>query len=153
MSGSGPTLSGFAAWTQTAMGVPAPVITASYQFVTWAYEIAIDIVSLDLNLASQAVYTLAVYNLGGSNLINYGQDLAPPPNATYFADIRAKWKINSFVPGLIQSTGDASTSESLMIPETLKNLTLAELQYLKDPWGRTYLGFAQRYGSNLWGLS
>ncbi len=41
----------------------------------------------------------------------------------------------------------------MVVQEAAKNFTLANLQNLKTPWGRTYLGFAQAYGPSIIGLS
>jgi hypothetical protein len=56
------------------------------------------------------------------------------------------------VAGVIGSSADETTSESLVVPEAMKNLTLQNLQNLKTPYGRQYLYFAQAFGTN-WGLS
>jgi len=114
-----------------------------------AYNVAIDIVNTYLACGPSYIYKLAVYNLAGSNLLNFAQDTPP---STYFADIRKQLNISGFVSGIVQSASDVSTSESMLIPDFFKELTLADLQYTKDPYGRQYLAFAQRFGS-LWGLS
>lgn len=71
---------------------------------------------------------------------------------TFFAELRAKWGINSFVPGVVQSSSDENTAESLLVPDAFKGFTLGDLQNLKTPWGRQYLAYAQRCGP-LWGLT
>ncbi|HBK2804405.1 TPA: hypothetical protein HHH48_005056, partial [Escherichia coli] len=48
--------------------------------------------------------------------------------------------------------GDNSTSAQRLVPDFFKDLSLADLQMLQDPWGRRYLMFAQQFGS-LWGLT
>jgi hypothetical protein len=70
----------------------------------------------------------------------------------FFANARRQFGINSFVAGVISSSADVSTSESLLVPDQMKTLTLSNLQNLKTPWGRQYLAFAMQYGS-LWGMS
>ncbi len=90
-----------------------------------------------------SIYTLAVYNLGGSNVLNYAPDQT---GETFFADARKAFNINAFVSGVIQSTNDESTGGSFVVQEAAKNFTLANLQQLKDPYGRAYLAFAQSYG-------
>lgn len=71
----------------------------------------------------------------------------------YFANARKHFNMDAFVPGVIASSGDLSTSASIDNPEFLKGLTLFDLQFLKTPWGRTYLSLAQAYGPNIWGLT
>lgn len=120
-----------------------------------------DVVNLQLQLASSHIYEFAVYNLAASNVINYAQDQpnAPiyaqsPPGVDlpFFAYIRKNWEIFGPVGGVIQSSSDVSTSESMVIPDWAKDLTLADLQLRKDPYGRQYLALAQKYGT-LWGIS
>jgi hypothetical protein len=82
-------------------------------------------------------------------LINFATDQS---GQTFFATARTNYGINSFVAGVIGSSADETTSESLVVPEAMKNLTLQNLQNLKTPYGRQYLYFAQAFGTN-WGLS
>ena len=60
--------------------------------------------------------------------------------------------INSFVAGVIESSADESTSQSMKVPDQFEGLTIADLQNLKTPWGRTYLGIAQSIRTD-WGIS
>ncbi len=95
-----------------------------------------------------------VYNLGGDNLINFAPDslLGTPPDM-FFSTYRAKNNISSFLAGVVNSAGDQGTSGGLTVGKGLQNMTIANLQNLKTPWGRTYLSFAQRSGMNPWGVS
>jgi len=52
----------------------------------------------------------------------------------------------------VGASEDEATSQTLLTPEAMKGLTLADLQNLKTPWGRQYLAFAQSYGT-LWGIT
>jgi hypothetical protein len=70
----------------------------------------------------------------------------------YFTAARKAYNINGFVAGVIASSADVSTSESLEVPEQLKTLTLQNLQNLKTPWGRWYTAIAGQYGT-LWGMN
>lgn len=170
----GPTLTGFLAFVRGVMGISTAVLPDSAPVIGVALAVALAIVNpslatagiptLDaagvaLNPGASDIYTLAVYNLAGDNLINYAPDVPDAPNvqgsdppAAYFANLRQKWNITGFVSGVISASNDESTGESLVVMEAAKNFTLSDLQNLKTPWGRTYLGFAQRYGT-LWGLS
>lgn len=145
---AGPTQAGFVAFVRGQMGIGPSVLPDDSNYLVWAYDVALAIVNRAL-AAVPPIYMLAIYNLAGDNLINYAQDTPP---STYFADLRKTWGINSFVAGVITSSSDEGTSESLTVPDAFKNLTIADLQNLKTPYGRTYLGFAQRYGT-LWGIS
>ena len=64
----------------------------------------------------------------------------------YFAYWRAQWNINKFTAGVVESTSDESTSVGLHVPEFMDNLPMSALSYLKTPFGRAYLDYAQRIG-------
>jgi hypothetical protein len=158
-NGSGlgpPTLAGFQSFIVNVMGITAAILPPTTPVVSMAYSIAIDIVNAQLAAAASDIYTLAVYNLAGSNIINYAPDQPNAPiylnDLPFFAYMRKTWNIYGFAGGVIQSSSDVSTSESMAMGDWTKDTILAELQYLKDPWGRHYLALAQRYGP-LWGLS
>lgn len=169
----GPTLPGFIAFLRTVVGISAAVLPDNAAIIPIAYSVALQIVNPQLAAIACAVpgaplpdntpsiYTLAVYNLGTDNVINYAPDVQPPvPYAVadnddqlpYFAYFRAKWKLLDFVAGVVQASGDDGTNVSLLVPDQLKDLTIANLQNLKTPYGRRYLGIAQSVGS-LWGLT
>lgn len=95
-------------------------------------------------------YVLAVYNLGADRVINFAPD---QPNQTFFADLRASLALNSFASGLVNSSSDQGTSQSLETIEAAKKMTIGDLQLAKTPYGRLYLSFAQKYGPNIWGLT
>ena len=154
-----PTLAGFIAWSRTVMGVTTTILPDNSVWFVYAYDVAITVVLPALAAAGASIYTLAVYNLAGSNLLNFAQDLpdaamiqGSDPPAPFFAYARTKFNINGFVSGVVTSASDESTSDSLLVPDAFKGLTISDLQALKDPYGRVYLGFAQRYGL-IWGLT
>lgn len=147
---------GFVAFVQNVVGINSTILPTTSPTYSYAFLVAISIVNQTFSCAFPQIYDLMVYNLGASNILNYGQDL---PGAAvyqngmpYFAFMRQQFGINAFVSGVLQSQADASTSSAVAVPEALKNLTLADLQYLKDPYGRQYLAFAQRYGT-MWGMN
>ena len=147
---TGPTIGGFLAFIRNVMGIDSTVLPNNEPIIVTAYEIALEIVNLALKTASPTMYELAVYNLGGDNLINYAPD---QPGSTYFSSLRDDWNIYKFIPGVIQSSTDVSTSQTLLLQQAFKNITVANLQNLKTPYGRTYIGIAQRYGPTIWGVS
>lgn len=144
-----PTLAGFQDFVSNYMNIPASALPVGAPAVAFAFQIATDLVNPVLNCVSPDLFTLATYNLAGSNLIEYAPDQS---GMTYFADLRAAFKINSFAPGLVNSTSDNGTSMSLEMPEFAKNLSLSDLQLLKTPWGRRYLEISSKFGP-LWGVS
>lgn len=170
----GPTLAGFVQFIRNVMGIDATILPDGSPVIPMALAVAISIVNPALKSISlptvdaagatlgppTSIYTLACYNLGGDNLINYAQDLpnaksipgSEPPMA-FFAWTRKQWNVNGFVSGVIQSAGDETTNESMVVQDAAKNFTLADLQNLKTPYGRTYLAFAQAAGPTTWGLT
>jgi hypothetical protein len=149
-----PTLTGFQAWIVAVMGISTTILPSSSPVIAMAYNVALDIVNIQLQTISPDIYTLAVYNLGGDNIVNYAQDnpSLPPPNNTYFATLRANFHIGQFVAGVISGSSDVSTSQTVLNPDFMKDFTMANLQQLKTPWGRQYLAFVQDLGP-LWGLT
>lgn len=144
-----PTLAGFQWFITSIMGINSLVLPTNSPVIAYVYGLATSTVNTQLAAVGGDIYSQAVYNLAGDFLINYAQD---QPGQTFFADTRATFHVNDFVSGVVTSAGDSSTSDSLEVPEQFKNFTLADLQNLKTPWGRTYLALAQKVG-NLWGVS
>lgn len=151
-----PTEAGFLAFIRNVMRIPTGALPDNEYIIGYAYNYAIMIVNQVLqivgspNPAYPTYYAIAVYNLAGDTLVNYAPD---QPGSTYFADLRAALKLDSFVAGVVSSSSDNATSQSLELPDFFKNLTLDELQLLKTPWGRRYLGLAQAYGPAGWGIT
>ncbi len=149
-----PTYEGFLQWVQTLMGVPVNQIPDDATLQA-AYDEALNLAYINLVLipsqpTSPSIYALAVYNLAGAILMEIAVD---NPDSTFWEDLRSKFGINSFTPGLINSAHDQHTGEGMSIPPSLINgLTLLDLQLLKTPWGRRYLMFAGQWGT-IWGLT
>lgn len=111
--------------------------------------VALAIVNDQINQASASLYTLAVYNLAADRLITYAPDI---PKQSYFKDMRDKLKLTSISVGVPSQASDQGTAIGILNPEQLKFLTLRDLQYMKTPYGREYLGIAQVVGP-IWGLT
>ena len=152
-----PTVAGFTTFIRNVMGINTTILPDNSAVITMAYCVAKEIVNQAIQQVSPLIYELALYNLAGSNLLNYAQDLDSSPiyknKLKYFAYIRSQWNMLGFVSGVIQSSADEGTSESLVVQEAAKDFTLANLQQLKDPFGRQYLAFAQDYGPAAWGVT
>jgi len=148
-----PTLAGFLAWVRSNMQINTTDLPDNSPYIGYAFNVAMEIVSPLNVVASPLIYMLMVYNLGGDNLINYTPDsgLGNPPS-TFFSDYRSANNINNFVPGVISFASDEGTSSTTTVTDQLKDLTIANLQQLKTPWGITYLSFQQRTGL-IWGVT
>jgi hypothetical protein len=131
------------------MGLTSTVISPTDPGYAYAYQIALDIVPQDMMAQVPDIYTLTVYNWAGSQLLQFQQDYT---GQTFFAQARQSYGINNFSAGVINSASDVSTSESMTIGKGLQNLQLMDLQRIKDPYGRTALGFMQALGT-LWGIT
>jgi len=162
-----PTVAEFLLFIRNVMGISTTVLPDASPVIAMAFNVAIAIVNLQLSIipvgpapAKSSIYNLAVYNLAGSNLLNYAQDLAGAaivpgsgdPGLPYFQYTRQKYNINGFVSGVVQSSGDEGTSVSMVVQEAAQTFTLMDIQHLKDPFGRAFLSFAQQAGT-LWGIN
>lgn len=144
------------------MGIPVAAIADDSVWFGYAYDVSIATVLRQFQSVPGPIYMLMVYNLAGDNLVNWAPDVGTPPyyypsppakpNTPYFAYLRQSMDLTGFVPGVIQSSADESTSESMVVADFFKELQLSDLQHLKTPWGRNYLAWAQKYGTS-WGLS
>lgn len=140
---------GFICFIRQEMGIAPIQLPDCSRAIVSAYLYAREIVSRQIELVSPRLYADAVYNLAADYLINWAPD--SPASGGFFEKLREKYSITSFTAGVIQATADEGTSESMLIPEGFKNLTIGQLQNLKTPYGRAYLSIAQSIGS-LWGI-
>lgn len=144
-----PTLPGFQWFLYNILGVTGTQLPVTSEVVPYVFGIAMGQVLLLIQQVAPAEYTRAVYNLATDLLINYAPDQV---NQTFFQDLRTKFHIANFRAGVVSSTSDESTSVSIEVVESLKNLTVMDLNNLKTPYGQTYIGISQQYGS-IWGIS
>jgi hypothetical protein len=159
MSGSAghiPTLAGFQAFITNNMQIPTSVLPADSVFITFAYNLSLSFVSKQIQMVDPFIYVVAVYSLAANNLVTYAEDVPDAPiymdELPFFAFQRKKFGVTAFVAGVIGSSGDNGTSQSIEVVESMKTLTLVDLNALNTPWGRTYLGIAGQIGQ-LWGAS
>jgi hypothetical protein len=137
-------------YSQLPKVTPALLPTDS-PFLATSLKIAQDIVNPKICIASSGIYVLAVYNLALDRLVNYQPDVS---GQSYFADLRGQkgYGINSLTVGVPAAASDNGTAVGILNPEQMKNLTFADLQNMKTPWGRAYMGIAMSVGT-LWGLT
>lgn len=119
------------------------------RYVVLSLGIALDIANPDIGIASQDLYSLAVYNLAADRLLNYALDTA---GQTFYGDQRVKFRLSDSKVGVPSSSADQGVAVGILNPEQLKMLTLQDLQTMKTPYGRTYMGLAQAAGP-IWGMS
>lgn len=136
-------------FVRTYMQIPPVYLPDNSLWLEAAYNIAIAEVWWLLNRVSPLVYTLAVYNYAADRLLNIALD---QPGQCYFTDLRRTLGLGG-LGGVVQSSADQGTSQSLLVPDWAKTMTVTQLDQLKTPYGRMYLGLAQDLGVTIWGLS
>jgi hypothetical protein len=129
--------------------VPVDALPDGSQYIAWALSYAQELTVHALRRVGSDYYVFAVYSLATSFLLNWCPD---QPDQTFFADQQRQLGLTTFVGGVVQSTADQATSDSLLSPEFLSGLTIQQLQALKDPYGRQWLAMQQDMG-NVWGIS
>ena len=163
-----PTLAGFQDFINNIMGIDPLNLPPSQPVIAMAFQMAVDTVNPDLRLVgarlyqpsvvlpAYSLYSVAVYNLAADFLINWAPDVpkqGQDPDKGFFAQLRKRWKLDNWAAGVVATTTDASTSTALEVIDAAKNFTMSDLQNLRTPYGRTYLGIAQKYGPTIWGIS
>lgn len=146
-----PTLSEYTSFLYGALvGIDQTLLPDTSPAIAMSFQVATDTVNDDIAIGSQTLYTIAVYNLGADRLVNFAVDVA---GQTYFHDLREKLRLWDPKVGIPSSANDGGTAVGILNPDQLKTLTLDDLQMLKTPWGRRYMGIAQKYGQDIWGLT
>ena len=133
-----------------AQGVPTSDLPDTSPYLAWALDYGQALTLYVPPPLPSKIYVLAVYNLSFHRLLKIAQD---QQGQTFFTDQRAAFSLLSFVTGPVASSGDVSTNQVLVVPEWMKNMTMATNDLLKTPWGRAYLEYAQSYGPNIVGVS
>lgn len=144
-----PNLPDYLVFLREAVGISVDDLPDDSPFIPGTYAMAAAAVNTTLCLAPMA-YSLARYNFGADRVINFAID---QPNRVYFAKLRKDLGILSFAAGLVSSSSGDGASQSLEVIEAAKGMTVTDLQLMKTPYGRQYIGLAQSYGPTIWGLS
>lgn len=160
-----PTFEGFQSWVYAVMGVPPEWLPSDSPYIFYAYNTAVAIVNPAFQTVPGPIYFQMVYNLAAHWLATWTPDPSPfpgsPPKPYIVIDdvgygfwqyLRKQNNMLGFITGTVQSSGDEGTNVSLVVPKQAQNLTLGQLALTTSIWGRTYLGYAQDYGTN-WGIS
>lgn len=162
-----PSLEGYTAWLYPITGITPAALPPDSPWLGYAYGTALFTVNPQLILVRGPFFTQAVYNLAADLQVQWTPDVDPPvfyptpwpaqgdgdpQQLKFFEYLRKQYDVNGFVPGVVEATADEGTSTSLKVPDNFDTLTIDQLQNLKTPWGRVYLGYAMKAGT-LWGLS
>jgi len=144
-----PTLSGFITFCRNVVGIPVDVMPDNDPGFQSALDYAALWIPLFLNQLSPGLFTVCTYNWAASLLIQYQQD---PTGQVFFTQNRQSLGINNFVPGVLQSASNEATSQSMAIGKGLSNMTITDMQRVKDPYGRQALAILMDLGT-VWGLT
>jgi hypothetical protein len=156
-----PTIAGFQQFLTDIVGVPASALPSDAPVIGYAFDFARSTVNVQLMAAwappgGWTPYQRAVYNLATDILINWAQDPPGEPiyknGQQYFGWLRAQYGVNQFVAGVVNSSNDEGTGQSLLVPKAFEGLTIGQLSNLKTPFGREYLALSQDVGT-MWGLA
>jgi hypothetical protein len=144
-----PTLAGFITFCRNVVGIP----TVDMPDADAGFQTSLDYANLwipdDLAKISPGLFTAATYNWAASLLIQYQQDVA---GQIFFTSARQSFGISNFVPGVISNASNEATSQGMTIGKGLSNMSLTDLQRVKDPYGRQALAILMDTGT-LWGLT
>lgn len=138
-----PNLPDFLVFIANNMQIPVSALPANSPWPGYAFNQAMNTV-LTVSGVASLDYVLAVYNCGGHILLAITPDQT---GQTYFAGQRAAFDMLGVSNGMIAASSDQGTSNTFATPEGFKNLTVRDLDFMRTPWGRWYLGYAQDYGS------
>lgn len=144
-----PTLAGFITFCRNIVGISQAIMPDDDDGFEQALEYSKLWIPLNLTVYSPALYTNAVYNWGASYLIQYQQDQT---GQVFFTNARSAFGISNFMAGVINSAHNEATSQSMTVGKGLSDMSLTDLQRVKDPYGRAALAILQDL-STLWGLS
>jgi len=133
----------------TVAGITTTALPSTSAYIAWALSYSEEQTLLVLRAIGQDYYCFAVYLLATSFLINWCPD---QPGQTFFVDLRKSWNISGFVGGIVSSTADQGTSESMDMPDFIKGLTIGQMGMIKDPFGRQFLAMMADNGP-IWGIS
>jgi hypothetical protein len=164
------TATGYYAFLRSYMGIPVDALPDNSFWIPVTYALSLDVVNIFLSLSPQvsvivppqppgypSQYAYAVYNYAADRMVNFAQDdpdnpynypgVVPP--TPYFQYLRSKFGLDSFVSGVITYAADVTTSASYAVPDWMKDMSMADLQTLKTPWGRAYMAIASQYGPTI----
>jgi len=144
-----PTLSGFVNFCRNVVGISVIEMPDGDAGFLNSYTVALEWIPINISDYSPTLYTLAVYNWGASLLIQFQQDQV---GQVFFTNARSSFGVNNFMAGVINYASNDATNQSMTVGKGLSNMTLTDLQRVKDPYGRQALAILQDLGT-LWGMT
>lgn len=148
-----PNLPDYTLFVQNVMGIDIAYLPSNSPFLDYALTSALDIVQWVPTVSSRD-YTFAVYNCAGHIQLKITPDqVVDGVQRQFFLGKRQEFRLLQQVNGTVNSSSDESTSVSNAVSWALTELTIQDLDFMRTPWGRWYLEYAQSYGPGIWGLS
>ncbi len=162
----GPTLAGFQWFLTSIVGIPSQYLPSDAPVIAWSYDIAFATVNQVFACVpsrttpnKQIVYSQMVYNLATHYLVTSAPDTTVPykhdnnqNEIFYFQYLRQSFGLNVFWAGVVEHARDETTETNIHVPENLDVMTIDDVSLTKTPWGRQYLGQAQKW-NRPWGIS
>ncbi|MHB8388159.1 MAG: hypothetical protein ACYDBH_01100 [Acidobacteriaceae bacterium] len=143
-----PNLQDFTTFLQTELAIPASVLPSDSPWIGYAFNRAMAL-TLQVQGVSPDDYVHVVYCCGAHIQLTITPD---QPGMTYFADAQKSFGLSSPISGMVSGSADQGTSGNYAVPDAMKRLTFQDLQFSQTPWGRTWLGWGQDFGSP-WGIT
>lgn len=146
-----PSLQAFTAWIYGVMGVPLSALPEDSMVIPLVYEETREwLAPLSPYFSeSPATWRVLFFNLGGHFLIGQAPDVE---GSYFFEGKREEFNFYNTTAGVVSSTSDESTSVSMVVSPAMANLTLGNLEMMKDPYGKKALSILMELGP-LWGIS
>ena len=147
-----PNVTDYTTFLQTSVGIPVSALPADSPWITYAFNQGLALTAY-IPTITPIVYVLAVYNCATHLQIKITPD---QPAQTYFSTLRGSgeggFNLVGVPTSVLSGSADQGTSQAMAVPESLKNLTLTDLDFMRTPWGRDWIQYGQDIGP-LWGLA
>lgn len=145
-----PNFQDFLTFVRNDAKIPTSAISDDDPMLETCFELGQETVPMHVGLQLQPlIYLVCVYSFGVSYLLHCAND---EPGSTYFSNIRKELNLDTLTYGLLNQASDQGTAGGELIPNAIQRLSLADLNFLKDPFGRRAISFLMELGP-LWGLS
>ena len=147
-----PNLTDYTTFVQDSMGISTTYLPSNSPWLGYAFNQGMAR-TVFIPCVTPIEYVLAVYNCAGHLQIEITPDQT---GQNYFQTLRGNgaggFGLVSPISGVVSASSDEGTSQTLAVPQALQNLTIADLQFTKTPWGRSWLAYGQDFGS-AWGVT
>ena len=144
---AGPTLTGYTTYLREIVGINTTVLPDGSPVIEFSYNFSLNetlpLLAIIPQIPEEFMYTTAVYNLATHVLVTWAQD---QPNQDFFTKLQRQYNLHSLVAGAVEAASDETTSTKLKVPKFFDNITFANLDFMKTPWGRMYLEIVQSFG-------